>query len=154
MNCIFHMQLHIFVGDLSKKEAEEYFEKHVLPRYECKELEGKFDQVCKITGTRMLIIDMYVGEYERSKGKLADRDFSVYELEYDKLYCGLNPNELHPYKSRPPLWKDDDLIKTMEAITISNRAFIFLLDLTSWCYVEKMIRNCSLIIDYLKVFKN
>ncbi|CAB5370519.1 unnamed protein product [Rhizophagus irregularis] len=83
---------------------------------ECKELEGKFDQVCKITGTRMLIIDMYVGEYERSKGKLADRDFSVYELEYDKLYCGLNPNELHPYKSRLPLWKDDDLIKTMEAI--------------------------------------
>ncbi|PKY38629.1 hypothetical protein RhiirA4_514484 [Rhizophagus irregularis] len=104
------------VGDLSKKEAEEYFEKHVLPRYECKELEGKFDQVCKITGTRMLIIDMYVGEYEISKGKLADRDFSVYELEYDKLYRGLNPNELHPYKSRPPLWKDDDLIKTMEAI--------------------------------------
>ncbi|GBC36873.2 uncharacterized protein OCT59_003081 [Rhizophagus irregularis] len=104
------------INDLSKKEAEEYFEKHVLPRYECKELEGKFDQVCKITGTRMLIIDMYVGEYERSKGKLADRDFSVYELEYDKLYCGLNPNELHPYKSRPPLWKDDDLIKTMEAI--------------------------------------
>ena len=74
------------VGDLSIEEAEDYFEKHVLPRYgmsllnpsiytycgshdilllkkECKELEGKFD-------THMLIIDMYVGEYKMSKGKL------------------------------------------------------------------------------------
>ncbi|CAB5196546.1 unnamed protein product [Rhizophagus irregularis] len=44
------------VGDLSKKEAEEYCEKHVLPRYELK------------------------------------------------------------YKPNPLLWKDSDLIKTMEAI--------------------------------------
>ncbi|CAG8473289.1 2215_t:CDS:2, partial [Paraglomus brasilianum] len=58
------------VGDLSKEEAKEYFEKHVLPRYECKELEGKFDRVCRITGTRMLIIDRYVKEYKNYDGKL------------------------------------------------------------------------------------
>ncbi|POG77946.1 hypothetical protein GLOIN_2v1473501 [Rhizophagus irregularis DAOM 181602=DAOM 197198] len=58
------------VGDLSKKEAEEYFEKHVLPRYGCKELEGKFDRVRRITGTRMMIIDKYVKEYKNCEGEL------------------------------------------------------------------------------------
>ncbi|KAF0455060.1 hypothetical protein F8M41_001506 [Gigaspora margarita] len=63
------------VGDLSKEEAKKYFEMHILPQYECKELEGKFDQVCKITGTRMMIIEMYVNEYKNSEGKLADSQF-------------------------------------------------------------------------------
>ncbi|CAG8594075.1 4036_t:CDS:2 [Rhizophagus irregularis] len=62
------------VGDLSKKEAEEYFEKHVLPRYGCKELEGKFDRVRRITGTRMMIIDKYVKEYKNCEGELEYSD--------------------------------------------------------------------------------
>ncbi|CAG8537993.1 3957_t:CDS:2, partial [Racocetra fulgida] len=85
-----------FVEDLSKEEAEKYFEMHILPQYgmsllnlsiytyccshngvyylkkECKELESKFDQVCKIIGTRMMIIEIYVNEYKNSEGKLAE----------------------------------------------------------------------------------
>ncbi|CAG8820821.1 3164_t:CDS:2, partial [Dentiscutata erythropus] len=90
------------VGDLSKKEAEEYFEKHVLPRYECKELEGKFDYVRKITGT-----------------------------QYNMLLRGLYPKGLrYPDKPNPPLWEDYDLIKTMEAIVkTENREYILEKDL-------------------------
>jgi len=43
----------------------------LLFKKECKELEGKFDHVRKITGTRMLIIDKYVKEYKNFEGKLA-----------------------------------------------------------------------------------
>ncbi|CAI2179359.1 1653_t:CDS:2 [Funneliformis geosporum] len=102
------------VGDLSKEEAKEYFEKQVLPRYE---LEGKFDRVRRITGTRMLIIDRYVKEYQNYDGKFEHSDFSIYESEYDKLKRGLYPKNLrYSDKHNPPLWKDYDLIKTMEAI--------------------------------------
>ncbi|CAG8641143.1 1458_t:CDS:2 [Funneliformis mosseae] len=114
------------VGDLSKEEAEEYFEKRVLPKHECKELEGKFDHVRKITGTRMLIIDRYVKEYQNFKGKLAVSDFSVYGSEYSKLKAGLHPNKLK-YSDKPnlPLWKDSDLIKTMKAIVeAENQGYI------------------------------
>ncbi|KAF0528468.1 hypothetical protein F8M41_013158 [Gigaspora margarita] len=105
------------VGDLSKEEAEEYFETQVLPRYECKELRGKFDHVRKITGTRMLIIDKYVKEYKNYDGKFKDSKFSVYGSEYDKLKRGLYSKRLrHSDKPNPALWKDYDLIKTMEAI--------------------------------------
>ncbi|PKC06638.1 hypothetical protein RhiirA5_419303 [Rhizophagus irregularis] len=69
------------VDNLSKKEAEEYCEKHVLPRYGCKELEGKFDRFRRITGTRYA----FLFNFKKSQ-----------------------PN--------PLLWKDSDLIKTMEAI--------------------------------------
>ncbi|CAI2199652.1 7045_t:CDS:2, partial [Funneliformis geosporum] len=105
------------VGDLSREEAKEYFEKQVLPRYECKELEGKFDHVRRITGTRMLIIDNYVQEYQNYDGKLEDSKFSIYRSEYLKLKRGLYPRILkYSDKPNPPLWKDYDLIKTMEAI--------------------------------------
>ncbi|CAJ0863329.1 7303_t:CDS:2 [Entrophospora sp. SA101] len=105
------------VGDLSKEDAEEYFEMSVLHKYECKELRGKFDRICRITGTRMLIIDMYVPEYKIYKGKLEDYDFSVYESEYGKLIHDLYPESLKsPVKPHPPLWEKSHLITTMEAI--------------------------------------
>ncbi|CAB5356496.1 unnamed protein product [Rhizophagus irregularis] len=105
------------VGDLSKEEAKEYFEKHVLPRHGCKELEGKFDHVRKITGTRMLIIDKYVKEYKNSEGELTARKFSIYESEYLKLKRGLHPKRLkHSDDLDLPLWTDSDLIKTMKAL--------------------------------------
>ena len=44
----------------------------LLLKKECKELEGKFDHVCRITGTRMLIIDKYVKEYKNNGGELKD----------------------------------------------------------------------------------
>ncbi|PKK60324.1 hypothetical protein RhiirC2_793486 [Rhizophagus irregularis] len=75
-----------WIVDIYKKEAEEYFEKHVLPRYGCKELEGN---VRRITGTRMMIIDKYVKEYKNCEGELES-----YESEYNKLRYGLHPN--HP----------------------------------------------------------
>lgn len=37
------------------------------------ELEGQFDNVCKITGTRMLTIDHYVDEYKVHRGKFESR---------------------------------------------------------------------------------
>ncbi|CAG8682489.1 8207_t:CDS:2 [Funneliformis caledonium] len=105
------------VGDLSREEAEKYFEKHILPRYECKELEGKFDRIRRITGTRMLIIDRYVKEYKNCEGKLEDIRFSVYESEYHSLKRGLYPDKLRYLdKPTPPFWKGRDLIVTMDAI--------------------------------------
>ncbi|CAG8655783.1 16473_t:CDS:2, partial [Cetraspora pellucida] len=92
------------VGDLNRKEAEEFFHKHVLPRHESKvrkELEGRFDHVYEITGTRMIIIDQYVDEYEVHRGK----------------------------KFNAPLWNRSDFIKTMEAI-VANPEFILEYDLT------------------------
>ncbi|RIB12848.1 hypothetical protein C2G38_2199567 [Gigaspora rosea] len=114
------------VGDLSKEEAEIYFEKHVLPQYECKELEGKFDHVRKITGTRMLIIDRHVKEYKNFDGKLEDSKFSIYRSEYNKLNRGLYPKKLrYPDKPNPPLWEGYYLIKTMEAIVkAENQGYI------------------------------
>ncbi|CAB4403131.1 unnamed protein product [Rhizophagus irregularis] len=114
------------VGDLSKEEAEEYFEKHVLPQHGCKELEGKFDHVCKITGTRMLIIDKYVKEYKNSKRELTASKFSVYELEYLKLKRGLYPKRLkYSDNFDLPLWTDSDLIKTMKALLkAENQGYI------------------------------
>ncbi|CAG8582821.1 12273_t:CDS:2 [Funneliformis caledonium] len=98
-----HATLYI-VGDLSKEEAEKYFEKHVLPQYECKELEGNFDHVCRITGTRMLIINRYIKEYKLFKGKFADSKFSIYRSEYNKLKFGLYPEDLKcSDKPNPPL---------------------------------------------------
>ncbi|CAG8600765.1 18332_t:CDS:2 [Acaulospora morrowiae] len=92
------------VGDLSKEEANEYFEKYVLPRYEC-----------RITGTRMLIIDRYVKEYKILEGKLADREFSVFRLKYGKLRSGLVPAR-SPDKPHDPLWNLGELIKVMKAV--------------------------------------
>ncbi|CAB4403887.1 unnamed protein product [Rhizophagus irregularis] len=114
------------VGDLSKKEAEEYFEKHVLPKNECKELEGKFDHIRKITGTRILIIDKYVKEYKNSNGKLRNSEFSVYESEYLKLIRGLYPtDEKYADKRNIPLWTNSDFIKTMEALVkAENQGYI------------------------------
>ncbi|RGB30556.1 Archaeal ATPase-domain-containing protein [Rhizophagus diaphanus] len=121
------------VGDLSKEEAEEYFEKHVLPKNGCKELEGKFDHVRKITGTRMLIIDKYVKEYKISNGKLKDSEFSVYESEYSKLVRGLYPKKVK-YSDRPnqPLWTGSDLLKTMKALVeAENQGYILVENLIS-----------------------
>nr|CAG8561232.1 9232_t:CDS:2 [Entrophospora candida] len=96
---------------LSKEDAEEYFEMSVLHKYECKELRGKFDHIRRITGTRMLIIDiidMYVAEYKIYEGKLK---------EYGKLIRGLYPESLKsPVKPHLPLWEKSHLITTMEAI--------------------------------------
>ncbi|CAB4439673.1 unnamed protein product [Rhizophagus irregularis] len=125
------------VGDLSKEEAKEYFEKHVLPYYECKELEGKFDHVCKITGTRMMIIRMYVKEYKINKGKLKDSEFSVFRLEDDNLSFGLNPVR---FQGKPaPLWNKDDFIKVMKAIVeAEDRGYIKEMDLVNEIGVEKV----------------
>ncbi|CAJ0845005.1 13515_t:CDS:2, partial [Entrophospora sp. SA101] len=119
------------VGDLSRKEAEEYFEMHILPRHECEELRGKFDRVCKITGTRMLIIDKFVNEYKIYRGKLEDSEFSIFRLEDDKLKRGLYPKSLKfSNKPSPPAWNDRHLIKTMEAIVkAEDQGFILEEDL-------------------------
>ncbi|CAI2165106.1 15061_t:CDS:2 [Funneliformis geosporum] len=92
------------VGDLSKKEAKEYFKKP-----------GSHD------GTRMLIIDRYVKEYQNYDGKFEHSNFSIYGSEYDKLKHGLYPKILR-YSDKPnlPLWKGYDLIKTMKAIVKSE----------------------------------
>ncbi|PKK55389.1 hypothetical protein RhiirC2_802526 [Rhizophagus irregularis] len=55
--CLDLHNLHVttyVIGDLSKEEAEEYFEKHILSQNECKEFEGKFDHICKIISTLRL----------------------------------------------------------------------------------------------------
>ncbi|CAG8742661.1 15548_t:CDS:2 [Gigaspora margarita] len=128
------------VGDLNKEEAEEYFETQVLPQYEYKELQGKFDHICKITGTHMLIIDKYVKEYKNYDGKFKDSKFSVYGSEYNKLKCGFYSKRLrHSDKPNPALWKDYDLIKTMEAIVkAENQKYILEDDLIKEIGSEKV----------------
>ncbi|CAG8546662.1 4027_t:CDS:2 [Funneliformis caledonium] len=79
------------VGDLNKEDAEEYFEKHVLPQYGVFTEPSIYTYCSSHDGTRMLIIDRYVKEYKNNEGKLTDRKFSVFELEYDKLCSGLVP---------------------------------------------------------------
>ncbi|RHZ64777.1 hypothetical protein Glove_320g124 [Diversispora epigaea] len=101
------------IGDLSKEEAKDYFETHALPKYNCKELKGKFDHVYKITGTRIMIINTYIEEYINSEGMLKDYEFSLFRSEYCRLhYRFYTP----PYKSDSPLWEKSHLIKTMEAL--------------------------------------
>ncbi|RGB22689.1 Archaeal ATPase-domain-containing protein [Rhizophagus diaphanus] len=122
------------VGDLTIQEAECYFEKHVLPRYGCKELSGKFDHIRRITGTRILIINKYVNEYKIHKNdgiELKDSRFSVYESEYSKLERGLYPEDFKLLDKRnPPLWEYADLIKVMNAIVkAENQGYIFENDL-------------------------
>ncbi|RHZ84274.1 hypothetical protein Glove_84g165 [Diversispora epigaea] len=128
------------VGDLSKEEAKEYFEIHVLPQYECRELEGKFDHICRLTGTRMLIIDRYVKEYKNSEKKLKDSKFSLYESEYSNLKHGLFPRKLkYLNKLDQSLWKNFDLIKTMEAIVeAEDQGFILEDDLIEMIGSEKV----------------
>ncbi|CAG8721125.1 16837_t:CDS:2, partial [Racocetra fulgida] len=117
------------VGDLSRKEAEEFFYKHVLPRHGSdvhKELEGRFDHVYEITGTRMIIINQYVDEYKIHKGdfEVYSTEFSVYLQEYNRLERGFYPEVLEsPSKRNSPLWNRSDFIKTMEAI-VANPEFI------------------------------
>ncbi|RIA86305.1 hypothetical protein C1645_740939 [Glomus cerebriforme] len=113
------------VGDLSREEAEEYFEKHILPQYECEELRGKFNNIRRITGTRMLIIDKYVKEYKNNNGKLKDSEFSIFKLEEYKLKLALHPESLKFSNKPPPAWKYHDLIKTMMAIVkVEDQGFI------------------------------
>ncbi|PKC04664.1 hypothetical protein RhiirA5_487516 [Rhizophagus irregularis] len=139
------------IGDLTNQEAEEYFEKHALPQYECKELSGKFNQICKITGTRILIIDKYINEYKiyRNGGiKFKANRFSVYESEYNKLNHGLYPDSYNFRfldKLNPPLWNDVDLIKVMNAIVkAENQGYIFENDLIKEIGAEKVYS----LIDY------
>ncbi|CAB5391832.1 unnamed protein product [Rhizophagus irregularis] len=133
------------VGDLSKEEAEEYFEKHVLPRYGCKELEGKFDHVSKITGTRMLIIDRYVKEYKNSEGKLTASNFSVYNSEYSRLKDGLHPRGFK--YSDLPLWTGSELIETMKALVkAENQGYILEDDLINVVGVDK--KKINSLVDY------
>ncbi|CAB4463980.1 unnamed protein product [Rhizophagus irregularis] len=112
------------VGDLSIEEAEEYFELHVLPNHDyevCGELEGQFDNVCSITGTRMLTIDHYVDEYKVHRGKF--ENFSEYRQELDWLNSGLYPKKLRLPGKFIPSWNRDDFIDTMNAI-IRSPGFI------------------------------
>ncbi|RGB30560.1 P-loop containing nucleoside triphosphate hydrolase protein [Rhizophagus diaphanus] len=134
------------VGDLSKEEAEEYFEKHVLPKNGCKELEGKFDHVCKITGTRMLIIDRYVKEYKNSNGKLTFSEFSVYESAYSKLIRGLYPKKVkYSDKLDLPLWTGSDLIQTMRALVkAENQGYILeddLINVVGSDQIDSLVEN-------------
>ncbi|CAB5356239.1 unnamed protein product [Rhizophagus irregularis] len=109
------------VGDLTIQEAEEYFEKHILPLHGCGELSGKFDGIRRTTGTRMLIINKYVKEYKIHKNdgiEFEESRFSVYESEYQKLKNGLHPSsELKILdKPSPPSWEGHHLINAMDAI--------------------------------------
>ncbi|RGB27648.1 hypothetical protein C1646_768845 [Rhizophagus diaphanus] len=120
-----------------KEEAEKYFEEHVLPYNECNELKGKFDHVCRITGTRMMVIRIYVKEYKNSEGTLKDSEFSVFRLEDDKLSYALNPVR---FPGKPaPLWNKDDFIKVMKAIVnAEDRGYIKEIDLVKEIGVEKV----------------
>ncbi|CAB5388789.1 unnamed protein product [Rhizophagus irregularis] len=122
------------VGDLSRDEAEEFFEKHVLPRHDSKvrkELEGKFNHISEFTGTRMFIINQFVDEYEIHKGDF--EKFSVYQQEYDRLICGLYPEALNlanlARNTHAPLWNKSDFIETIEAIVKSHKKIILEHDL-------------------------
>ncbi|RIA84276.1 hypothetical protein C1645_832497 [Glomus cerebriforme] len=107
------------VGDLSKKEAEEYFEEYVLSKYECKELRNKFDHIRKITGTRMFIIERYVEEYMNSKGNFKDNRFSILRSEDDGVLYGLaSIGTLNKFSN--PLWNKNDFIKVMKALVKSE----------------------------------
>ncbi|CAB4420562.1 unnamed protein product [Rhizophagus irregularis] len=126
------------VGDLSIEEAEDYFEKHVLPRYGCEELKGKFDHVRRITGTRMLIINMYVSEYKINGGKLEYDEFSVFRQEDDKLRTGLYP---FGFSGEPidPLWDQNDLIKVMKKIVeAEDKGFVLERDLIEEIGIRKL----------------
>ncbi|RGB41810.1 P-loop containing nucleoside triphosphate hydrolase protein [Rhizophagus diaphanus] len=133
------------IGDLTNQEAEEYFEKYALPQYECKELSGKFNQIRKITGTRILIINKYINEYKiyrNDEMKFKINRFSVYESEYRKLNYGLYPNRYNFRfldKLNPPFWKDVDLIKVMNAIVkAENQGYIIEDDLIKEIGAEKV----------------
>ncbi|GBB99040.1 hypothetical protein RclHR1_00340031 [Rhizophagus clarus] len=105
------------VGDLSKSEAELYFENEVLRKHETEvrcELEGQFDHVYRITGTRMLTIDHYVDEYKVHKGKF--ENFSEYKQEFDWLMNGLYPEELRLLGKPDPLWNKNKFIDAMRAV--------------------------------------
>ncbi|EXX77298.1 uncharacterized protein OCT59_006812 [Rhizophagus irregularis] len=122
------------VGDLSRDEAEEFFEKHVLPRHDSKvrkELEGKFNHISEFTGTRMFIINQFVDEYEIHKGDF--EKFSVYQQEYDRLICGLYPEDLNlanlARNTHAPLWNKSDFIETIKAIVESHKKIILEHDL-------------------------
>ncbi|RGB36933.1 hypothetical protein C1646_782557 [Rhizophagus diaphanus] len=122
------------VGDLCRDEAEEFLEKHVLPRHDSKvrkELEGKFNYISEITGTRMFIINQFVDEYEIHKGDF--EKFSVYQQEYDRLRYGLYPEALNlanlARNTHAPLWNESDFTNTIKAIVESHKEFIFEHDL-------------------------
>ncbi|CAB4419339.1 unnamed protein product [Rhizophagus irregularis] len=122
------------VGDLSRDEAEEFFEKYVLPRHDFKvrkELEGKFNHISEITGTRMFTINQFVDEYEIHKGDF--EKFSVYQQEYDRLRCGLYPEALNlanlARNTHAPLWNKSDFIETIKTIVESHKKFILEHDL-------------------------
>ncbi|CAG8617649.1 uncharacterized protein OCT59_002463 [Rhizophagus irregularis] len=126
------------VGDLSIGEAEDYFEKHVLPQHGCEELKGKFDHVRRITGTRMLIINMYVSEYKNNGGKLEYDEFSVFRQEDDKLRTGLDPFGF-PGEPIDPLWDRNDLIKVMKKIVeAENKGFVLERDLIEEIGIRKL----------------
>ncbi|CAB5361608.1 unnamed protein product [Rhizophagus irregularis] len=139
------------IGDLTNQEAEEYFEKHAFHQYGCKELSGKFNQIRKITGTRIFIINKYINEYKiyRNDGiKFKANRFSVYESEYNKLNHGLYPDSYNFRfldKLNPPLWNDVDLIKVMnEIVKAENQGYIFENDLIKEIGAEKVYS----LIDY------
>ncbi|PKY52618.1 hypothetical protein RhiirA4_497080 [Rhizophagus irregularis] len=129
------------VGDLSIEEAEDYFEKHVLPRYGMSHQfihteylnNGKFDHVRRITGTRMLIINMYVSEYKINGGKL-----EFFRQEDDKLRTGLYP---FGFSGEPidPLWDQNDLIKVMKKIVeAEDKGFVLERDLIEEIGIRKL----------------
>ncbi|RIA93733.1 hypothetical protein C1645_819028 [Glomus cerebriforme] len=115
------------VGDLSKEEAEEFFEEYVLPSHEKnirKELEGKFDQIYKYTGTRMSFIRNWVKDYSIDK----NYDSSIYLQVKHHMNYGL-----YPCKTRfrsAPRWKQSHFIETMKALVeAENQGFILEKDL-------------------------
>ncbi|GET00961.1 P-loop containing nucleoside triphosphate hydrolase protein [Rhizophagus clarus] len=83
--------------------------------YDDQPLIEQFNDICKITGTRMSYIDRYVRDYKLGEG------FSFYQQEYIKMRKGLNPKGVKSkskncYESfsrsrKPRIYSEDDLIK-------------------------------------------
>ncbi|RHZ81082.1 hypothetical protein Glove_123g45 [Diversispora epigaea] len=120
------------VGDLSKEDAEEYFDTYLLPQFDSEissELKGKFDEVSKVTGTRMYVIEKFVEEYKYHKGEI--EKFSMFEQEFNRLKFGLEyekPKKIHKFEEKP-LWDGDDLRDTLKEIVEKNNEFIYTNDL-------------------------
>ncbi|CAG8517338.1 3248_t:CDS:2 [Paraglomus brasilianum] len=130
------------VGDLSKENAEEFFEEHVLMKSDepsiRKELTGQFHHIHRITGTRMFLIKQYVDQYS-VQGKFEDCLFDYYLSAYDQLQTGLYPETLKGIKPAPA-WQQDDFIKAMRFIVKNaDQGFVAERDLIREIGPEKLL---------------
>lgn len=77
LNIMQHCKI-MSVGDASKEEARQYFEKHLLPEVP-ENLQGRitFDELYPVFGGKLAHISDYVADYVNTDGKLSRRRLIV-----------------------------------------------------------------------------